>query len=301
MEMRTLSGSDLKVSALSMGTVNFGSKISEEQAFAHMDRYLELGGNLLDTAHVYSDWLPGEKSRSEKIIGRWLKSRRPDNMVICTKGGHFDLDTPQISRVTPADLHQDLIESLDCLQTGCIDIYMLHRDNPALPVDEIMDCLDDFVHSGRVRYLACSNWTAERIAQANAYARKSGKAPFIVDELMWSMAKINRNGIPDDYVVMDEEMLRLGQESGMSFMCYSSLAHGYFTRRYADLPLADSLHRTYDNPHNDQLFVQLRMLPDRAAVTRESLRFFSRQSVTAIPIVTFSSREQLEECMRAFD
>ncbi len=301
MEKHTLSGSNLTVSALSMGTVNFGSKISEEQAFAHMDRYAELGGNFLDTAHVYSDWIPGERNRSEKVIGRWLKNRRPDNMVICTKGGHFNMETPQISRVTPAELRRDLEESLDCLQTDCIDLYMLHRDNAALPVDEIMDCLDDFVRSGRVRYLACSNWTAERIMQANAYARKAGKAPFIVDELMWSMAAINREGIPDDYVVMDEATLRLGQESGMSFMCYTSLAHGYFTRRYAGLPLADNLHRTYDNPHNEQLFAQLQTLPDRAAVTRESLRFFSRQSVTAIPIVSFSSLEQLEECMHAFD
>lgn len=301
MEKHTLSGSDLTVSALSMGTVNFGSKISEEQSFAHMDRYAELGGNFLDTAHVYSDWIPGERNRSEKVIGRWLKNRRPDNMVICTKGGHFNMETPQISRVTPEELRRDLEESLDCLQTDCIDLYMLHRDNAALPVDEIMDCLDDFVRSGRVRYLACSNWTAERIMQANAYARKAGKAPFIVDELMWSMAVINREGIPDDYVVMDEATLRLGQESGMSFMCYTSLAHGYFTRRYARLPLADNLHRTYDNPHNEQLFAHLQTLPDRAAVTRESLRFFSRQSVTAIPIVSFSSLEQLEECMRAFD
>lgn len=300
MEMHTLSGSDLTISALSMGTANFGAKISQEQAFSHLDRYMELGGNFLDTAHVYSDWIPGEKSRSEKIIGRWMKSRRPTNMVICTKGGHFHLDTPYISRVTPEELKRDLDESLDSLQTDCIDLYMLHRDHPSLPVDEIMDCLDDFVRSGRVRYLACSNWTARRIAKANAYAKACGKSAFIVNELMWSMAAINRAGIPDDYVVMDDSTFRLGKELGMSFMCYSSLAHGYFTRRFAGLPLSDSLHSTYDNPHNEQLFAQLQTLPDRADVTRTSLRFFSKQEVTAIPIVSFSSLDQLEECMSAF-
>nr|MBR4280143.1 aldo/keto reductase [Clostridia bacterium] len=300
MKMHALSGSGLTVSALSMGTANFGSKISQEQAFAHMDRYMELGGNLLDTAHVYSDWLPGERSRSEKIIGRWLKSRHPDNMVICTKGGHFSLDTPQISRVTPEELKRDLEESLDSLQIDCIDLYMLHRDNAALPVDEIMDCLDAFVRSGHVRYLACSNWTTERIAQANTYAKACGKSHFIVNELMWSMAEINRSGIPEDYVVMDEKALCMGEASGMSFMCYSSMAHGYFTRRYAGLPVSEQLRRTYDNPQNEKRFAQLRSLPDRAAVTRESLQFFSRQNVTAIPIVSFSSLEQLEECMSAF-
>lgn len=300
MKMYPLSGSELTVSALSMGTVNFGSMITQEQAFVHLDRYVELGGNLLDTAHVYSNWIPGERNRSEKVIGRWLQSRRPENVVICTKGGHFNPDTPRISRVMPEELRRDLLESLDCLQTDCIDLYMLHRDHPTLPVDEIMDCLDEFVRSGQVRYLACSNWTAERIIQANAYAKAHGRSLFIVNELMWSMAAINRDGIPDDYVVMDEDTLRMGRESGMSFMCYSSLAHGYFTRRYAGLPLSDSLCLTYDNSQNEQLFAQLKELPDRAAVTRECLQYFTRQGVTAIPIVTFSSLEQLEECMSAF-
>ena len=139
MERRTLSGSGLNVSALRMGTVNFGSKISEKQAFAHMDRYAELGGNLLDTAHVYSDWIPGERSRSERIIGRWLKSRRPADMVICTKGGHFCLDTPQISRVTPEERGHDLEKNLDCLKIDRIDLYMFHRDDAALPVYKTMD------------------------------------------------------------------------------------------------------------------------------------------------------------------
>lgn len=291
----------LTVSALCMGTANFGERISEEQAFAHLDRYAEMGGNFLDTAHVYSDWLPGERSRSERIIGRWLQSRRPDDMVVCTKGGHFDLNAPQISRVTPEEIRRDLEESADCLQTGCIDLYMLHRDNPAIPAGELMDCLDEFVCSGGVRHLACSNWTPERIAEANAYARANGRTPFLVNELMWSMAQINRSGIPDDYVVMDDEALRLARESGMSIMCYSSLAHGYFTRRYAGLPISDSLRRMYDNPRNEQLFAQLQQLPDRAAVTRECLRYFTRHNVTAIPIVSFSGMEQLEECVKAFE
>lgn len=300
MERLTLSGSDLTVSPLSMGTANFGEGISEAQAIAHLDRYAELGGNFLDTAHVYSDWVPGERSRSEKIIGRWMKNRRPAGMVICTKGGHFDLHTPHISRVTPSELRRDLMQSLECLQTDCIDLYMLHRDHPQLPVDEIMDCLDEFVCSGRVRYLACSNWQPGRIAQANVYARANGKHAFLVDEVMWSMAAINRAGIPGDYVVMDGETLRLGQEEGMSFMCYTALAHGYFTRRYAGLPVSEGLRRTYENPQNEALLAELTALPDRAAVTRESLRFFTRQPVAAIPVVSFSSLEQLEECMGAF-
>ena len=300
MDMLTLANTGLTVSRLCMGTVNFGAGLTQDQAFAHMDRFFELGGNFLDTAHVYSDWIPGEKSRSEKIIGRWLRERRPENVVICTKGGHFSFDAPQVSRVTPEEIALDLRQSLDFLQTDCIDLYMLHRDNTALGVEEIVDCLDEFVRGGQVRYLACSNWSAQRTAQANAYALRTGKAPFVVNELMWSMAQINHSAIPADYVTMDDDMLRLGKETGLSFMCYTALAHGYFTRRFAGRPISDGLHATYDNPHNEHLFQTLSRLSTPAEVTCESLRYFARQEVCALPIVSFSSLEQLQECAAAF-
>lgn len=295
-----LKGTDLTVSRLCMGANNFGSKLSQEQVNAHLDRFVELGGNFVDTAHVYSDWIPGEKSRSEKAIGRWFKARRREDIILCTKGGHFSFDARDISRVTPEELTVDLNESLEYLQTDYIDLYMLHRDNTALPVSVIMDCLDEFVRSGKVRYIACSNWTASRTAEANAYAAAHGKAPFVVNELMWSMASINREALPPSYVVMDDEMMQLGKDSGLNFMCFSSLAKGYLTRRYAGIPVSDELHRTYDNEANERLLKELSSLGSAEAVTHASLQYFERQPVTAIPLVSFSNMDQLMECARAF-
>jgi len=301
MEKRALQGTDLTVSKLCMGTVNFGTTLTQDQSHAHLDCFMAHGGNFLDTAHVYSDWIPGETSRSEKIIGRWLKRQNRRDVILCTKGGHFDFAAQEISRVTPEQIRIDLDESLDYLQTDYIDLYMLHRDNPALPVSEIMDCLNEFVQSGRVRYLACSNWSSARTAEANAYARRTGKSVFVVNELMWSMARINKNAIPSDYVVIDDDMMRLGRETGLNFMCFTALAKGYFTRRFAGKPLSDELHRTYDNAFNEQLFELLGSLENSEAVTRKCLRYFDEQDVTAIPIVSCSSMEQLIQCMRAFE
>lgn len=300
MKTTPLYGTDLIVSRLCMGAVNFGTKLDQQQVNAHLDRFIELGGNFIDTAHVYSDWIPGEKSRSEKMIGQWLKNHRREDIVLCTKGGHYSFDARDISRVTPDEITIDLNESLDYLQTDCIDIYMLHRDNTALPVSEIMDCLDGFVRDGKVRYLACSNWTAQRTAEANEYAKVHGKAPFVVNELLWSMAKPNREALPPSYVVMDDEMMKLGKESNLNFMCFSALAKGYFTRRFAGRPLSDEHHRTYDSEANDRCFEELSKLESAEAVTHASLQYFTQQPVTAVPIVTFSSMEQLEECARAF-
>jgi len=301
MEKRALQGTDLTVSKLCMGTVNFGTTLTQDQSHAHLDCFMAHGGNFLDTAHVYSDWIPGETSRSEKIIGRWLKRQNRRDVILCTKGGHFDFAAQEISRVTPEQIRIDLDESLDYLQTDYIDLYMLHRDNPALPVSEIMDCLNEFVQSGRVRYLACSNWSSARTAEANAYARRTGKSVFVVNELMWSMARINKNAIPSDYVVIDDDMMRLGRETGLNFMCFTALAKGYFSRRFAGRPLSDELHRTYDNAFNEQQFKLLGSLENSEAVTHKCLRYFDKQDVTAIPIVSCSSMEQLTECMRAFE
>ena len=300
MQTVKLYGTDLTVSRLCMGTVNFGTALDERQVDRHLCRFMEYGGNFVDTAHMYSDWIPGEKSRSEKILGRWLREHRREDLVVCTKGGHFDLDKPEISRVTPEELAKDLHESLEYLQTDYIDLYMLHRDNPALPVSEIVDCLDAFVREGKIRYAACSNWTASRTAEAIAYAGQAGKAPFVVNELLWSMAEVNREALPEPYVVMDPEMMQLGREKHLNFMGFTALAKGYFSRRKAGKAISEELHRIYDNEHNEKLMEKLNVLDSPRDVTHASLRYFAGQPVTAVPIVTFSTEEQLTECAGAF-
>ncbi len=294
-----LNGTDLSVSSIGMGCANLGTpKVPEGQAHEQIDMFLELGGNLLDTAHVYSDWIPGEKNRSEHVIGRWLDSHPREKIILCTKGAHPDLEHPSVSRVTPDDIRRDLSESLDCLHTDHVDIYMLHRDNPSMKVGPIMDCLAGFVEDGRVRYLACSNWTAERHAEANAYAAAHDLPRFSVNELMWSMAEINRTALPRDYVAMDTDMMDFGRREGISFFCFSSLAKGYFTRRYLGLPIHDAA--VYSGKANDRMSEKLKGLPSAADVTRESLRWFASREVPAIPLVSFSNADQQMECCSAF-
>ena len=298
MEKVKLSGTDLTVSRIGMGGTNLGAPLTQAQVDDHIDAFLNLGGNLIDTAHVYSNWIPGETSRSEKAVGRWIARHRRDDIVLCTKGGHFDLNHRDVSRVTPEALRQDLSESLDYLQTDHVDIYMLHRDNLSLGVDVIMDCLAEFVADGRVKYLACSNWTAARHRQANEYAAAHGLPAFVVNELMWSMAKPNAGQLPPDYVLMDDDMMAFGKEAGISFFCFSSLAKGYLTKRYLGQTPHDE--KVYSNDENEALVEKMRELPSAADVTRASLRYFARQDVTAIPLVSFSNMAQLEECCGAF-
>src|SRR5215467_4718468 len=109
---------DLRVSHICLGSTGIGAEISVPDSFALLDEFVRLGGNFIDTAHVYSDWIPGTKSTSEKTIGQWLKARGiRDQLNIGTKGAHPELTTMHISRLSSADIVQDLAESLDYLQT----------------------------------------------------------------------------------------------------------------------------------------------------------------------------------------
>src|SRR5438034_10093009 len=104
----------LRVSQVCLGSTDFGSLMPAPDAFALLDEFAALGGNFVDTAHVYADWLPGIRSSSEKTIGQWLKARNNRNqIVVSTKGGHPDLATMHVSRLSRAEIEQDLAESLD--------------------------------------------------------------------------------------------------------------------------------------------------------------------------------------------
>lgn len=300
MERVVYPGTDLEVSRLCLGTVNYGVTLDQNGVNARLEEFLSMGGNFVDTAHVYSNWLPGETSRSEKMLGKALKAFDRKQVIVSTKGAHFDFANPDISRVTPENIVKDLGESLDHLESDYVDLYFLHRDNTAVPVGELIDCLDEQVQKGRIRWIGCSNWTLDRVKEAAVYSQRTGKARFAVNQLMWSLAKINRAGIPDDYVLMDKETMAFSAENAMGIMCYTSLARGYFTKRWKGMNLGTDLTKVYQNPENDRIFEEIRQLPSAETVTRHCLRYFVDQPVTAVPIVTCNNADQLSECCAAF-
>lgn len=295
-------GTALSVSPLCLGTANFGGRLKEDRdAERYLEYFFSQGGNFVDTAHVYGDWVPGQRSLSEKMLGKALKKLKPEGLVLSTKGAHYKVSAPDVSRVKPDDIVTDLNESLEFLQVDCIDLYFLHRDNPLVPVSEIVDCLDEQVRKGKVRYLGCSNWKVPRIREALEYAEKTGKAKFAVNQLMWSMARINQAVLPPDYASIDEETIAFSREKQMGIMCFTSQAQGYFTKRWQGETLKPGVKRTYDNPENDRIFErEIKNLKTSADVTRHCLRYFIDQPVTAVPIVSCSTMEQLAECCGAF-
>lgn len=175
MKKITLMNTDLELSPMGMGCVNAGIKWDGEDAYRIFDAFLDMGGNVYDTARVYSDWIPSEIGRSERVLGQWLRqSGKRHDVILLTKGGHPDMTsaTPDMhaSRISAENMRTDLELSLRALGTDYIDIYFYHRDNEDVPVSELIDIMEDFRKQGKIRYYACSNWTTARMKEADAYA-----------------------------------------------------------------------------------------------------------------------------------
>jgi aryl-alcohol dehydrogenase-like predicted oxidoreductase len=298
---------DLRVSQVCLGSTDFGSVIPAPDAFALLDEFVALGGNFVDTAHVYANWLPGPRSISEKTIGQWLRARGVrDQIVVGTKGAHPDMATMHVSRLSRAEIVQDLSESLDHLQTDTIDLYWLHRDDPAIPVGEIVDILNEQIEAGKIRYVGVSNWSIPRIQAALDYAQRSGKQAFVANQPMWSLAAPNMAKHPDKTIIaMDQDGIDFHRRTGMAVLAYSSQAHGFFSKLDAKgwdgVPKGDLT--LFDNATNWKRLERIRELTQRygVAINDVVLAYLLCQPFPTIPIIGSKRIEQLRSSLKAFE
>ena len=182
---------------------------------------------------------------------------------IVTKGAHPDQRGP---RVNPAAIAADLTDSLERLQVDTIDLYMLHRDDPSMPVGPIMEALDGHVRSGRVRALGASNWTCQRLDEANAYAAAHGLHPFVASSTNLSLARAAEPRWPG-CISLDARDRRWHEERQFPLLSWSSQASGFFTGRFAPGRFSDpQLARVYDHPDNWERLRRARELAARRGV-----------------------------------
>ena len=224
-------GRDLSV--LALGTAYLADD-GEAASFELLDAWLELGGNLIDAARQYGD---GE---SERILGLWLRARgTQDDVVVITKGGHHVTlgaqHDPTRKRVTPEDVAADLAESLEALGTDAIELYFLHRDDPSRPVGPLVDALNAHVAAGRIRSFGASNWTTERIEEANDYAARNGLQGFAASSPGLSLAEPLDNPWPDTVFARSRDARDWYRRSQLPLFAWSSQAGGFFAGRRDEL------------------------------------------------------------------
>jgi aryl-alcohol dehydrogenase-like predicted oxidoreductase len=300
----TLPATDLSVFPICLGTVPLGSVIEQADAFRLMDAYLSAGGNFIDTAKVYSDWLPGERSSSERTIGAWMRQRgNRGRVLIATKGAHPDLGSMHIPRMSPADITGDLDASLRHLDIDTIDLYWLHRDDPARPVAEILETLDAQRRAGKIRYYGCSNWHTSRIREAQEYAKAHGLPAFAANQMQWSLAEVDPALLADKTTVpMNAEMAQFHLETGLAAVPYTSQAGGFFNK-LASGRLVIERSGAFNTPRNIERFTRVRQLSAETGltITQIALGYLLSQPFVTVPIIGPRSTAQLEDSLTALE
>jgi aryl-alcohol dehydrogenase-like predicted oxidoreductase len=305
MNYTQIPATDLRPSTICLGTADMGSKIERNDAFAMLDAFVEQGGNFLDTASVYANWLPIERHSSEKTLGRWLKARNNRHRIIVgTKGAHPDLATMHIPRMSDAEILDDLNNSLKNLQTDYIDLYWLHRDDVRRPVGEIIETLNRQVAAGKIRYFGCSNWRVERIAAAQAYAAQHSLASFVANQMLWNLAVPDFEMISDKTIVMmDETLWHYHRETGLTAIPFSSQANGLFNKWANSQQVRPGPQRIYHSPENQLRFQRIQTLSTQTALSTSQvvLGYLLSQPFTTIPIVGCQTMAQLQDSLSAND
>jgi aryl-alcohol dehydrogenase (NADP+) len=290
--MGRIGRTDLDVFPLCLGGNVFGWTADEHQSFAVLDAYAEGGGNFLDTADAYSSWVPGHTGgESETIIGRWMATRKArERMIVATKVGLLS----SLKGLAPKTIRTAAENSLRRLGVDRIDLYFAHTDDAETPLEDSLRAFDELVKEGKVRYIAASNYTAPRLAEALAISSREGLVRYVAVQPHYNL--VHRG----DY---EGALSDLCSREHIACVPYFGLAKGFLTGKYrpgvkVKSPRADSA-RAYLNDRGLRL---LGVLDEIAAahhvpVAAVSLAWLQSQPGVAAPIASATSPEQVAELL----
>ncbi|MGG5809327.1 aldo/keto reductase [Falsiroseomonas sp. CW058] len=297
MNLRPLGRTGLQVSPLCLGGNVFGWTADRDTSFALLDRFVDGGGNFIDTADSYSRWVPGHAGgESETIIGEWLaRGGRRDRVVIATKVGS---DMGQGRKDLRASWIRRAVEdSLRRLRIEAIDLYQAHWDDQATPQEETLGAFADLVRAGKVRAIGCSNHDAARLGSALAISDRLGLPRYATLQPHFNL--VDRSG----YAGALEDLCR---REGLGVIPYYSLASGFLTGKYRDPAQAEGKARGRSvAKYLDAAGLALLGLLDRVAAAHGATPaqvalawLMARPGITA-PIASATSTAQLDELLGA--
>jgi aryl-alcohol dehydrogenase-like predicted oxidoreductase len=294
--MTRIPHTDLDVFALSLGGNVFGWTANEQQSFAVLDAYAAAGGNFIDTADMYSCWAPGNSGgESETIIGRWMKARGNRNkMVVATKVGKL----PRLLGLSTKTIQRAAEDSLERLQTDHIDLYYAHEDDRATPLVESLAAFDGLVRSGKVRYIAASNYNGPRLAEALRASRREGFAQYVALQPHYNLMERQK---------YEGELADTVAGEGLGSFPYFSLASGFLTGKYRNNGKVDSKRAEGAGAYlNDKGRKVLAALDQIAAARKEAmatiaLAWLAAQPTVVAPIASARAPEQLPPLLRVAD
>jgi aryl-alcohol dehydrogenase-like predicted oxidoreductase len=299
MNKRELGNSGINIVPFVFGGNVFGWTVDERTSFTLLDAFVDLGLDCIDTADVYSRWVPGNKGgESETIIGNWLKKTGKRNqVVIATKvGSSMDANNPN-KNLSKAYIIKAAEDSLKRLQVDHIDLYQSHYDDPNTPIEETLEAYDQLIKEGKVRAIGASNFTADRLMESLKASVQSGLPTYVSLQPEYNL--YDREGY-------EKELEPLCRENNIGVITYYSLASGFLSGKYrseADLHQSKRGQgiKKYLNDRGQRILKALDNVAHNYSATPASVALawvIARPGVTA-PIASATSIKQLEELAKA--
>jgi aryl-alcohol dehydrogenase-like predicted oxidoreductase len=287
----------LEVPVICLGGNVFGWTVAEADAFRQLDAALEAGLNFIDTADVYSRWMPGHKGgESETILGKWLaKGDKRNNVILATKLG---LDMGDGKKGLKAGYIEQAVEdSLRRLQTDFIDLYQAHRDDPETPLEETLGAFDKLVRQGKVRHIGASNYSGPRLKEALRISKDNGLVGYVSIQPQYNLVAREE---------FETDLLPVVQEHTLGVIPYYSLAAGFLTGKYRSKQDADGKARggTVAKYLNDWGFNVLHALDEvarehQSTPGRVALAWLMVQPGVTAPIASATSEKHLTDLIEA--
>jgi aryl-alcohol dehydrogenase-like predicted oxidoreductase len=297
MDKRRLGRSDLMVSTLCLGGNVFGWTADEATSFRLLDAYVDAGLNFIDTADVYSTWVPGHTGgESETIIGKWMKARgNRDKLVIATKVGSEM--GPSQKGLSKSYIRSAVEASLQRLQTDYIDLYQSHRDDLETPQQETLQAYEELIRDGKVRAIGASNFTAERLKEALAISTELGLPRYESLQNKYNLS---------DRSEYEAELEPLCRKEEIGVIPYYGLASGFLTGKYrSEADFGKSVRggrmAAYLTDRGKRILAALDDVAARKDATPAQVALawlIARPGLTA-PIASATSVEQLHDIVKA--
>ena len=294
---RKLGNSGLEVRPLALGGNVFGWTVDEATSFRLLDGFVAAGFNLIDTADMYSRWVPGNQGgESETIIGNWFKrSGKRGDVVLATKLG-YEMG-PGEKGLSKRYILQAVERSLKRLQTDYIDLYQSHVDDASTPLEETLEAYGELIRQGKVRAIGASNYTADRLAQALEVSKQSGYPSYHCLQPLYNLY---------DRAPFEDGLQSICRQAGLAVIPYYSLASGFLTGKFrSEQDLTKSPRgATVKKYLNDRGFRILKALDQvaerfRSTPTRVALAWLSSRPTVTAPIASATSLEQLGDLIES--
>jgi aryl-alcohol dehydrogenase-like predicted oxidoreductase len=291
MEYIDVKGIDKPISRLILGSGGL-SPDKMDHVRSMMESFIKLGGTTVDLAYIYGG------GACEKAIGLWMQENGRDRINVWTKGAHHDANGPRVNREA---IHEELMISLERLQTDHVDLYALHRDDPSVQVGEIVEALNEHIEAGRMKAIGASNWTHQRLQEANDYAASHGLVGFAFNSPNLSLAKTNEP-YWKDCVSADSDTLAWHERSQLPLFSWSSQARGFFSGRFSpdDRSDADMVRVFYNDANWERLKRANQMAKDKGvSAIQLSLAYVLNQPFPTAALIGPANTEELQSCYEA--